>query len=372
MESVYKCDKSGHEVMLIRGLGVERDRAEEELLDVGVRLPLSHRAIWTANPYQWEPWFLLVRDASGRACAGTGMERIRSRTMPGYSILRMRRFGGNLSNETRRIILETAARLAMESSHILRLDVNVFAREGRNTIAETLQELGFTEIVPPSTYRYTLAIDLRPNEDEIFASLGSTARAKIRKSARKALRIVRITDLVFAARIRDLQQQALQHSGGQITSENWPQVINMCARYPDLSCIFGLIVGEEVVPENMHAFGWVCNHGDHGEYRAAGASRDIELKVPLGYLPAWEMIRWAKNTGSVWFDMGGITLSDGDETELKGVSDFKRHFSQNVVEVGAEWVLEPSPVHARIADILSSGIRFMRTQRGRLQRILQQ
>jgi lipid II:glycine glycyltransferase (peptidoglycan interpeptide bridge formation enzyme) len=105
----------------------------------------------------------------------------------------------------------------------------------------------------------------------------------------------------------------------------------------------------------MEAFLWVCNHGDHVEYRAAGSTRRTDVRIPYGYLLAWEMIQWAKAEGAEWFDMGGVTLAGGDEPELEGISRFKRYFSRNVVEVGAEWVFEPFPLRARVATLVSSG-----------------
>jgi hypothetical protein len=58
--------------------------------------------------------------------------------------------------------------------------------------------------------------------------------------------------------------------------------------------------------------------------------------------------------------MGGVTLADGDQPELEGISNFKRYFSREVVEVGAEWVLEPHPVRAGIATLVSGGAEHVR------------
>jgi lipid II:glycine glycyltransferase (peptidoglycan interpeptide bridge formation enzyme) len=129
---------------------------------------------------------------------------------------------------------------------------------------------------------------------------------------------------------------------------------------PHLSRVIGLFSGEDASPEKMEAFLWVCNHGDHVEYRAAGSARQTDSRIPYGYLLAWEMIRWAKAEGAEWFDMGGVTLAEGDEPELEGISRFKRYFSRDVVEVGAEWVLEPLPMRARIATLVSYGALSLR------------
>jgi FemAB family len=366
MELVHQCNKSGLRTLLIRGLGAERDRAEREVLEAGVPLPLSHRAIWSANPYPWEPWFLLVRGANGRACAGFGIEKVWSRTMPGYAILRMRRFGGKLPGEDCRAALEAVNNIARKGPRVLRLQINVFSRDGREEIGATLKDLGFREVRPPSVYRHTLIIDLKPSEDDIFASFCESARNKIRKTMRKSLRSVVISDPVYARRIRELQQEALQRTGGHMLSENWRNILKMSHENPNLSRVFGLFQGDDTAPENMEAFGWVCNHGDHGEYRAAGSTRRSDVNLPYGYLLAWDMIRWAKATGAEWFDMGGVTLADEDKATLEGISRFKRCFSREVAEVGAEWILEPSPVSARIADVVSNGAQRIRGWVGKL------
>jgi hypothetical protein len=345
--------------MLIRGLGHERDCAERELLEAGVPLALSHRAIWAAHVSRWESWFLLVRDASGRACAGVAIEVVRTRAMPGYAVLRVEKLGGTLPGEVSSVALEAIAKLARSTPRVLRLQLNVFSRDGRETIGKTLEELGFREVRPPSSYRHTLVIDLKPSEDEIFASLGKSARRRIRETVKLSLRSVVITDPLYAERLKELQLEALQRTGGHSPSEDWRGILRMSQEHPDHSRVIGVFPGEDNASENMGAFGWVCNHGDHAEYRASGSTKRSG-RAPFGYLLVWEMIRWAKTTGAEWFDMGGVTLADGDESALEGISEFKRFFSREVVEVGAEWVLEPSPVRARIAAIVSSGAQQIR------------
>jgi lipid II:glycine glycyltransferase (peptidoglycan interpeptide bridge formation enzyme) len=359
MELIHKCSKSGLQVMLIRGLGTERDCAEREVLEAGVPLALSHRAVWAKHLFRLDPWFLLVRDASGRACAGIAIENVPTRAMPGHLILRLGKFGGSLPVEVCRVALEALTSIVKKGPRILWLQVNVLSRNGREEIARILENLGFREVIPPSSYRYTLVIDLKPSEDEILASLGKTARKRIRDTMKLSLRSVVITDLACAEKLKELQQEALRRTGGHTPSEDWRGILKMSLEHPNLSRVLGLFQGDEMTPDNMVAFGWVCNHGDHGEYRAAGSKR-TETRIPFGFLLVWDMIRWAKETGAEWFDMGGVTLAEGDETALEGISEFKRHFSREVVEVGAEWVLEATPVRARIATAVSTGAQRMR------------
>jgi len=353
MEIVHRCSQSGLQVLLIRGRGADRDAAERELLEAGVPLPLSHRSLWAANTYSWQPWFLLVRNADGHACGGVAVEQIRTRAMPGHTILQVKRFGGNLSRDVCRAGLEALASLAHKEARVLRLQIQIFAREGREEIKEDLRSLGFREVNPPNCYRHTLVVDLKPSEQDIFASFGKSARTRIREAEKKSVRSIPLDDPAFAARIDELQQEALQRTGGRIASLHWDGVLKMSREHPEVSRVFGAFVGEDEAPEHIRAFAWVCRHGDYAEYRAAGSSRSGDSRLPFGYLLVWEMIRWAKSNGADWFDMGGVTLPDDNAAALSGISDFKRFFSQNVAEVGAEWVLEPHPLRAKLATALS-------------------
>jgi len=360
MEVEYQCSKSGLRAKLIRQLGRERDCAEQELLDAGLPLALSHRAVWAAHRYRRESWFLLVRDQHGRACAGVAIERARTRALPGHVILRVGKFGGSLPQEVSRVALQTIAQLAKRNPRVLRLHVNVFSRDRRKAIADTLEQLGFREIQPPSSYRHTLVIDLKPSEDAIFASFSSNARRKIRESIKTSLRSIVITDPVYAERLHELQHEALLRTGGRSPSQDWRGILRMSHENPNISRVVGLFPGEDTSPEKMGAFLWACNHGDHGEYRAAGSTRRGDLRIPYGYLLTWDVIRWAKATGAEWFDMGGVTLPEGDEPELEGISRFKRYFSRQIAEVGAEWVFEPFPLRARFATLVSRGASHVR------------
>jgi lipid II:glycine glycyltransferase (peptidoglycan interpeptide bridge formation enzyme) len=258
------------------------------------------------------------------------------------------------------VLLQAVAILAKRLPRVLRVQVSVFSRDRREEIEAILKELVFARTPPASSYRYTLVIDLKPTEDEIFASLDKGARYEIRRTAKKQLRCLVIDNPMYGDRLRELQEEALHRTDGQTHAENWQGILEMSREHPELSRVFGMFLGDDSAPQEMAAFSWVLNNGDHGEYRAAGSTRRIEAPVPLGYLPVWEMIRWAKATGSDWFDMGGVTLEGADQNALEGISRFKRTFSRNVAEVGSEWVMEPSPGKAKIASVISNSTEQLR------------
>jgi lipid II:glycine glycyltransferase (peptidoglycan interpeptide bridge formation enzyme) len=359
MEQIYRCKSSGMTVFLIRDLGAERVEAEREVVEAGLLMPISHRAAWAANFYRLEPWFLLARDSKGRACGGFAIEQVLTRALPGHKILRVRRTGGNVPIEVFKPMLAGLKVLVHKFPRILSVHMQVFSKERLDEIGHVLARYGYRELVPPTVYQHTLVMDLTPSEDDIFAKFSDSGRNKVRKTIRKSGQSVIISDPKYAARIGELQQAALNRTGGRIATEDWRAVLKMSQEQPELSRVFGLFLGEDESPENMAAFGWVCIHGDYGEYRAAGSTRNPDVKIPYGYLVAWDMIRWAKAAGANWFDFGGVTLSNGSADPLQGISDFKRSFSRDVAKVGAEWLYDPRPVRAQIASTVSQSMRHL-------------
>ena len=365
METVYRSDRTGHQVQLVRGNDGERLGAEEELLKAGVPLMLMHRALWSGNRHMWETWFLLVRDAQGIPCAGAALEVVQTRALPVHRILRLPRFGGGLSGQVCRAILDAAIVLAKQEKYALRIEVQAFSRDHRGELIEALGSAGFTEIRPPASYRHTLAVDLRPSEEEIFAAFSKSARTRIRETTKKGFLGCKITDPVYAERMMELLLESLQRTGGHTPTEDMHGILSMSEKFPDLSAVFALFISDDLAPENMAAFTWVCSHGDHAEYRTAGSTRKFNTRIPFGYLLVWEMIRWAKSAGAQWFDMGGVTLADEGQTTLEGISDFKQFFTRDLLEVGSEWVLEVAPIRSSLASMISQGTLRVRELLGR-------
>jgi hypothetical protein len=365
MEQVLQCSATGLRSMLIRGLGPERDSAERDLLEAGVPLALSHQAVWAAHVSRCEPWFLLVRDESGRPHGGLAIEVVRTRAMPGSVILRVGRCGENLPPKVCNFALRSLQRLVAQTPRVLRLQVNVFSRDHRHNIGSALEELGFREVRPPSSYRYTLAIDLKPAEEEILAGFSKSARKRIRETMKPPLQTNVITSSSYAERLKELQHEAVSRTSGHTPGEDWPGILRMSEQHPNLSRVAGLFLDQDLDPEKLVAFSWACNHGNYVEYRAAASTRKTDNRIPSGYRMVWEQVRWSKALGAEWFDMGGVTMGADDEPSLNGISEFKRFFSQNAVEVGAEWVFEPSPVWSGIASIVSNAAQTVRGWRQR-------
>ena len=339
------------------------ERCEAELEGDGFLLPFWHRVIGVrclgAGPWR----FLVARDAAGAARFGVAVEEGASRTLPGHRILRVRRLGA-AGGAARVAALEALAEYARRAPRVLRLEIGSFAREAshRAELARNLGELGFAPSPSPRLYTETIAVDLGPSEAEILASFHKQTRKNLRRIEREPFALQPILETRFAERLDRLLAETMARTTGPYTREDWAARIAAAASRPELSRLVGLFRAPGRGPEALLAFGWACHHGDHVEYCTTASTRIPGSRLPLTHPLAWDLIRWARANGAGWFDFGGVTSEGGDDP-LRGISEFKRSFSQQVLRVGSEWTLEPHPARARVARTVTAARAWLTRER---------
>jgi lipid II:glycine glycyltransferase (peptidoglycan interpeptide bridge formation enzyme) len=117
---------------------------------------------------------------------------------------------------------------------------------------------------------------------------------------------------------------------------------------PDLARIFGLFLPDR--PDDLLAFVAVMRHGRMAEYTVAGSLFDPVLRsMPFNYFLLWELMTWARDGGSLWLDLGGIT-EGGSSDPLAGISSFKRNLTDNDVELGREMAVTLKPLRRQLLE----------------------
>jgi hypothetical protein len=352
-------------VELFKSGGTRQKEFENALVASGAALPLPHRSEWAHSYPAKRFWFFAVRDPSGSPACGFAVELSGSRALPGHLLLRVERFGPAANDDAREAGLQALGQQARSHWRVLRVNVEIFSRDAevQGKVRRVLQDLGFRQIGPPRSYEKTSVVELTRSEDDIFASLHPTARRHIRSVQKKDMQVRAIASAAYADRMGALLQETLARTGGEFERYDWATAIDFSRQYPKLSRIVGLFRTDVSTPQSLLAFAWGCGHGDHVQYGVAASTRQTDIRVPLGYALAWDLINWAKSTGATWFDFGGITCdNDGRQDPLRGISDFKRYFSKRVIKVGEEWVLEPNPIRAELASRLGSGMRWIQNK----------
>lgn len=350
-------------VEVLRGGEPRRSECERELLEQGFPLPLPHRTAWATLKDPDRSWFVALRDELGICRAGFALFATPSRALPGHCILRVEHWGHGLTPGQLGLGIQAIRKLAHQLPRILRAHVEFYSLEGEVAphLEEQFHTCGFQRVSPVHCYPRTIMIDLNPEEAEIFASFHRTARRHIRAVDKNPVQARCIEDPRWIPRMKALHRETMERTGGQLWEPDWSAILQLSKEHPESSRLVGLFRTDAEGPESLLAFAWGGGHGDHVHYDTAASTRNTDLRMPLAYGLVWDLVCWAKQNGCTRFDFGGVTEGEhGGDDPLGGISDFKRYFSKTVVSVGSEWILEPYPIRARIAKIISTGASWIR------------
>jgi hypothetical protein len=342
--------KGRYSTSILEPAAPERNAFETELLQSGARLPVQDRAEWPADAP--EAAFVAVRDGTGAPALGFSVRQCASNALPGYSLLRVRRLGGSADSHALRAGVHAAVGLARTRARVLRLSLELFLPDAaaRAAISAECVAVGFAPAAVKRTYEETIIIDVQPAGDKLFASLTKTGRQNIRAVDRNPVALRSIADETLAPRLEALLAETMARTGGGPRQMDWPRIIAFCERHPRAARLVGLFDERPDTSEPLLAFALAYNHGDYAEYATAASTRETNLRMPLAYGLAWDLMLWSKTTGARWFDFGGVTRGSAESGDaLGGISDFKRYFSRSVVQVGAEFDFEPRPLPAAVA-----------------------
>jgi hypothetical protein len=339
------------EIVHLRAASPEHRDVERALLAAGVFLPMRHRAA-AILAHGDRGLFVAVRD-SGRWIGGVFVQERRLRALPGHSLWRIDNLGDAIPAHVREPLLRYVFNLLRQHPRVLRFNVGLFSRDRsvHSQLGSILDSLGFAS-TEANTYTRTLALDLRSTEAELLGSFSSSVRKRLREFARLKVpvSIQQITDASLAPRMNELMRQTMARTGGRFTPVDWKGRIALARSNPELCRLVGIVNSEIEGDEKLLAFVYGCHHGMHAQYSDGASARQLG-RLPLMYPLLWDLIRWARDTGAQWFDMGGVTGgSHGDGRDpLGGISDFKRRFSETVIDVAEEWVFESPSLIATLA-----------------------
>jgi hypothetical protein len=340
----------------------EHQQVERELLAAGIHLPMGHRAA-AIHAHGEKGLFVAVRD-SRQWIGGIFVRETRLRALPGYSLWRIDHLGEALPADAREPVLRYILALVRRNARVLRFNIGVFSREAsvRSQLGSILDCLGFAT-TEANTYTRTVAVDLRPTEAELLGSFSSSARKRLKEFARVKIpvSVQQITDRSLAPRMNELMKETMARTGGRFTPVDWERRIALAETNPDLCRIVGVVHGDIEGDDRLLAFVYGCRHGTHAQYSDGASARQLG-RVPLMYPLLWDLLRWARDNGAQWFDMGGVTASGSgdDQDPLGGISDFKRRFSDEVIDVAEEWVLEPPSLVPTLARGLNRVLHSVR------------
>lgn len=323
----------------------------------GGAVSFYQRLEWLRANRQGSHRLISAVDSDGVCHCACAVSLRRVRALPGHRQLQVERFQGGASPAAEAAVLGRLAELAVRTPRLLEARVRLFSLEPghRRRWARVLAGAGF-RLAAPRLYQRTVVVSLQPSEAAILAGFHSTARRHIRAVEKNPTTLRQITDPGLAARMHELIDETRARTGGAFEVERLAGVIGLAQQSPDQVRVVGLFRTDVAGPGALLAFAVGYLHGDHAEYATAASTRRTDLRLPMSYALAWDLMRWAKGQGARWFDFGGITAGRhrDDSDPLGGISDFKRYFSSTAMDIAEEWVLELSRLRTGAAELIRS------------------
>jgi hypothetical protein len=329
---------------------------------------LPHRLDWIKPKWGSEQWWLVVRDLQRRPVAGFSVTVIPTRALPGHRLLRLGRLRFAPDPGPAEAAVHFLVDLARRDKRTLSVAVEPFFADEieREHATVALERAGFRLAGAARMYTHTLRIDLTREPETIFSSFHSTARRHIRAVAKHPVEVRLVQDPALAARLEEVLDETFARTAAAASPESWPPLIRYCLAHPEQARLVSLFRTDRAGPEALVAFALGLNHGDHVQYAIAGSTRPPDLRMPFGYVLAWDLMCWARTVGAQWFDFGGIVPDLAESDERHGIQQFKCCFGGDVVEVRQHWWREFQPVRrawVRAASWLAVRIRdFIRTR----------
>lgn len=338
---------------------------QEALLESGRSMALEHQWSWIRDVTERSHWFAAVQGASGDAIRAAAVaRRISTWSLPGHHRLRLTRFGHGIASDDVAALLEAFRDLVDREGRLLSVSVEVFTPDAdhRASIGRIARELGFERVTGERRYRWTARLELSADEEALFAGLSRSGRRGVREPEKHGFRIGDIADPRWVPRMAALWRETFDRTGAEPPPRDWARRIAFARAFPDLYRIVGAFAPGG--PENRALAAFACgmNNGDHATYSDGASTRELDSRIALSYTPVWHLIRWAREQGCAWFDMGGVSdpiPTDGDDPR-EGITDFKRRFTDDLVEVGSEWSYTPDSLRSRLADRLRRSGKGMR------------
>lgn len=314
-----------------------------------------HSLEWLKTTTTGQAWWLSVQSPEGRPVTGFSVDVVPTRALPGHRFLRLEHLRFPPDSGPAEAAVQYLVDLAERDGRTLSVSVDSFFADGAEAArAESvLEAAGFGVASQPRMYTHTVRIDLTGTPDEILAGFHSTARRHIRAVAKRPVEIRQVKDPALAGRLSAILHQSFRRTEGREKPEPWAALISFCDAHPDQARLVSLVRVDQQGGDAVVAFALGLNRGDHVEYATAGSTRPPDLKMPLGYALAWDLMLWARSVGAGWFDFGGIATEATSSDQRAGIYDFKRMFSSDVVRVRQEWSYVVRPVRHAWAGAVS-------------------
>ena len=239
---------------------------------------------------------------------------------------------------------------ALRRGLLLRITPHYAEIEGNNDICLILKNEGFNKDASSSRYR-TFLVDISPTLPEIRKQLDQKWRNQLNRSEKNNLTIVEGNSDKLYHNFLNLQNEMLKRKKYE-PGLDYREFMEIQKDLPEPLKMRVIICEYEGEPVTATIGSAIGNTGIY----LLGATGDKGLQLKGAYLSQWLMIRWMKEQGCHWYDLGGINAEKNP-----GVYHFKAGLSgRDVHHIGQFTICNSSM--SSFAVILSGFLKNYRTK----------
>jgi hypothetical protein len=305
---------------------------------------------WWADGFGGAPSdVLLLRDASGMPRTMWGVARHRSRALPGHQLLHLRR-AAVPSMPDLEAMLDGLAVMTRGRRRVLsiRLRFHAATPADWSALEATMRRRGWRRPSHGMDYAWTGLVDVGHPDDVLLARLDARGRRQVRRAEREAVCVRPLVDPRQSGRLDLLAATSFGRSGGVLERRRWDRWIALAAAHPEALRIAGAFLGPVEDPASLVGFACGIRQGDVVVYEVAGSSPSDGVNLPVLHPVVWDLMRWTRDVGGRWLDLGGMPAPGADPAAFRGIIDFKRQFNPVVAQVASEWISDVASARARL------------------------
>ncbi len=195
-------------------------------------------------------------------------------------------------------------------------------------------------------YEHTLVLQLGVDEQTLRRGLNSGHRSRINSAEKRGLRVVRSNDPARMADFVRLLRQVERHKSFFSYEDPYFEAIASELLVPGDASLYFASTGDVDVAGAL-----VFDFGPTRYYAFGATSTDGRRLMPAPPL-VWQAIVDARREGRTRFDFWGAAPADaGPEHPWAGITDFKRGFGAERVDLAGTWELTVRPLAARLFSL---------------------
>lgn len=231
---------------------------------------------------------------------------------------------------------------------------------GSESVINHLGQEGWIPAKDQVQFQNTMLIDLRPDADQLLASMKQKTRYNVRLAARRGVAVrpggTKDLELMFQMYAETAVRDRFTIRNADYYLNIWRDFINSDLGEP----LLAEVGGEPVAGVIIFRFGGRA-------WYVYGMSREVHREKMPNYLLQWEAIRRAKLAGCTEYDLWGAPDKFDEEDDLWGVYRFKEGLGAEVVRFIGAYDLPINPLLYRAYTQLLPRILALMRRRGESQ-----